>query len=56
MVSFELPTYYGVAITIYEDAGKYYMQFDEWSSRKTEISKEFYEVAAKEFGAEKEWK
>ncbi|MHB0943409.1 hypothetical protein ACYCSU_17305 [Paenibacillus sp. ALE1] len=56
MTKFEIPTYYGVTISFYEKDGKYFMQYSEWSSERTEISKKFYDAAIEEFNVEKKWK
>jgi hypothetical protein len=56
MIEFELPTYYGVFISFYEENSKYYMYYSEHHQGRTEITKEFYSAAIKEFSSEKAWK
>lgn len=60
MTEFDLPNYYNTDISFHKEDGKYFMLMTEHLIAKcvkckTEISKEFYEAACKEFSTEKEW-
>ncbi|QNR70376.1 hypothetical protein IAQ67_28895 (plasmid) [Paenibacillus peoriae] len=46
-----LPSYYGLFVGFRQEGGRYYMDTSDYSSGTSEVSKEFYEVAVKEFNS-----